>query len=241
MNRQIIAVLQARVSSTRLPGKVLKLINGSPMIYWQINRMKKSTKIDRIVVATSDDSTDNELAWFLDTIDQEYIRGPLVDVLARFIKAEAKFQPEALIRLTGDCPFVMPDLIDEMVHKFQESHLDYISNIIELTYPDGLDIEIIKSGVLSRLNGLDLSASEREHVTLGILNRKNLFSTLNISNTYDMSHYRWTVDTMDDFRFIETTFGYFKGRETEFNFSDLKEYFGNYPQLNRIKHRNIIK
>ena len=237
MKKEILVVLQARMSSTRLPGKVMRLINGNPMIFWQINRIKKSVRVNRIVVAISTDATDNVLAEYLDSIHQEYIRGPLDNVLARFILVETLYKPSVMIRLTGDCPFVMPDLIDQMYDSFESSQVDYLSNIIELTYPDGIDIEILKSGVLTLVNEMNLTDSEREHVTLGLLNRRNNFCIHSFTNAIDLSHYRWTVDTYKDFNFVSEIFKQFQGKETEFRLKDLINYFEIYPQLNQIEYR----
>jgi len=237
MNKYTIAILQARLSSKRLPGKVLRRINSQPIIYWQIKRILRSRRIDKLIVAISEDSSDDLLANYLESIDQEYLRGPLNDVLARFIKVEQKFNPDIILRLTGDCPFVMPDLIDLMLEIFHANSFDYFSNIVNLTFPDGLDIEIIRSGVLERLNRFNLTSDEREHVTLGILNRKNLFDVKNYSNSEDLSSFRWTVDTSQDFEFIQKVFHDFKDKEIEFNYSDLILYFNNYPELNQIAIR----
>jgi spore coat polysaccharide biosynthesis protein SpsF len=237
MKKEVIAVLQARMSSSRLPGKVMLLINNNPMIFWQIRRIKKSLRVNRVVVAISSDTTDNVLAEYLDSIHQEYIRGPLDNVLARFTIVETIYKPDVIIRLTGDCPFVMPDLIDEMLGLFDRVQVDYLSNILELTFPNGLDIEIIKCGVLTRLNSMNLSDSEREHVTLGLLNRRSDYSVHNFTNAVDLSHYRWTVDTEKDFYFVSNIFKYFYNEETEFRLKDLTKYLEKFPQLNQIEYR----
>jgi spore coat polysaccharide biosynthesis protein SpsF (cytidylyltransferase family) len=215
--RNNLAVLQARMSSNRLPGKVLMEVNGKPMIYWQIQRILQSKEISKLVVATSDCPTD--------------------DVLARFIKVENIYNPDSIIRLTGDCPLVMPELIDSMIKKFYKVKVEYLSNIIELTYPDGLDIEIIKAGTLSKLTAMNLLNNEREHVTLGIINRLDQFSSFNVANLSDLSSYRWTVDTEDDLVFVRGVFKAFTSRETEFNFEELVHYFKVHPHLNRLKVR----
>ncbi len=232
-----LAVLQARMSSNRLPGKVLMEVNGKPMIYWQIQRILKSKEVSKLVVATSDYPTDDLLVRYLESINCDFVRGSLEDVLARFIKVENIYNPDSIIRLTGDCPLVMPELIDSMLKKFYEVNVQYLSNIIELTYPDGLDIEIIKTGTLSKLSAMNPLSYEREHVTLGIINRMDQFSSFNFANLSDLSSYRWTVDTDEDFAFIKQVFKAFSSRETEFDFEDLMNYFKAYPHLNRLKHR----
>jgi len=235
--RNNLAVLQARMSSNRLPGKVLMEVNGKPMIYWQIQRILQSKEISKLVIATSDCPTDDVLVKYLESINCDIVRGSLDDVLARFIKVENIYNPDSIIRLTGDCPLVMPELIDFMIKKFYKVKVEYLSNIIELTYPDGLDIEIIKAGTLSKLTAMNLLNNEREHVTLGIINRLDRFSTFNVANLNDLSRYRWTVDTEGDLVFVRGIFKVFTSRETEFNFEDLMDYFKAHPHLNRLKHR----
>ena len=128
--RNNLAVLQARMSSNRLPGKVLMEVNGKPMIYWQIQRILQSKEISKIVVATSDYPADDVLVKYLESINCSFVRGSLEDVLARFIKVENIYSPDSIIRLTGDCPLVMPELIDSMLKKFYEVNVQYLSNII---------------------------------------------------------------------------------------------------------------
>ena len=232
-----LAILQARMSSKRLPGKVLKEINGKPMIYWQIERILKSREISKLVVATSEHTTDDVLSDYLESINCDFVRGSLDDVLDRFIKVENIYYPDSIIRLTGDCPLVMPKLIDFLLKKFYEVNVEYLSNTIELTYPDGLDIEIIRAGTFSKLMTMNLTSAEQEHVTLGIIHRIDNFSTYNVSNEIDLSSYRWTVDNEEDLAFVKGIFNEFKGKETEFNFEDLMDYFKEYPNLNRFKKR----
>lgn len=235
--RNNLAVLQARMSSTRLPGKVLMEVNEKPMIYWQIQRILKSKEISKLVVATSDCSTDDVLAEYLKSINCDFVRGSLDDVLARFIKVENIYNPDSIIRLTADCPLVMPELIDSMLKKFYEVSVEYLSNIIELTFPDGLDVEIIRAGTFSKLVNMDLTSAEREHVTLGIINRKDKFDIFSIVNKSNLSSNRWTVDTEEDLSFIKNIFRAFKGKEAEINFEDLNDYFKEFPHLNRLKKR----
>ena len=177
------------------------------------------------------------LANYLDEIKQEYIRGSLGNVLDRFAKVEKIYKPEAIVRLTGDCPLVMPDLIDSLVDMFYKKQVDYLSNTINLTFPDGLDIEVIKPGVLEKLTEHNLSNSEKEHVTLGIMNRGNLFSMSNYSNDKNLSHYRWTVDTIQDFQFVTKVFEHFKLNEDNFTFEELKKFIDDNPAINRISNR----
>jgi spore coat polysaccharide biosynthesis protein SpsF len=194
------------MSSTRLPGKVMTQINGRPMIYWEISRISKAKLVNKIVVAISDQSSDDILADYLDSIHQEYIRGSLDNVLTRYVKAEEIYNPSAIIRLTADCPLVMPELIDQYLEIFHKEDFEYLANTIELSYPDGLDIEIIAPGIFKKLLEFSLSKEEKEHVTLGIYSRKDKFRTYNVSNKTNISQFRWTVDTSDDLAFIKSIY-----------------------------------
>jgi spore coat polysaccharide biosynthesis protein SpsF len=232
-----LVVLQARMSSTRLPGKVMSQINGHPMIYWEIGRISKAKHVNKTVVAISDQGSDDILANYLESIQQEYIRGSLDNVLGRYVKADENYNPSAIIRLTADCPLVMPELIDQYLEIFHKSDFDYLSNTLELSYPDGLDIEIIKPGIFKKLLELNLSEEEKEHVTLGIYSRKDKFRTHNVSNKTNISDFRWTVDTLDDLVFVKSVYAHFESKEMNFTFEDVLKYVKENPNLNRIMSR----
>ena len=226
-----IAILQARMSSSRLPGKVLREINGKPMIYWQLQRIYRAKNVDKVIVATSTDPTDDPLVDFLISEKALYVRGPLDNVKERFDNVIAQFPTETFIRLTGDCPLVMPRLIDELVDAFNHANVDYLSNTIKPTYPDGLDIEVVKSEAFRRLNNSTLSKAEMEHVTYGLYSRKGLFTTQNFANSQDLSNLRWTVDYQEDLDFVRIIFSHFKGREDSFDFKDLLDYLQNNDEI----------
>jgi len=225
------------MSSTRLPGKVMSQINGHPMIYWEISRISKAKLVNKTVVAISDQSSDDILANYLESIHQEYIRGSLDNVLSRYVKAEENYNPSAIIRLTADCPLVMPELIDQYLEIFYKSNFDYLSNTLELSYPDGLDIEIIRPGIFKELLEFNLSEEEKEHVTLGVYSRKDKFRTHNVSNQTNISDFRWTVDTSEDLAFVKLIYAHFESKEMNFTFEDVLKYVKENPNLNRIVSR----
>jgi spore coat polysaccharide biosynthesis protein SpsF len=177
------------------------------------------------------------LANYLESIHQEYIRGSLDNVLGRYVKADENYNPSAIVRLTADCPLVMPELIDQYLEIFHKSDFDYLSNTLELSYPDGLDIEIIKPGIFKKLLELNLSEEEKEHVTLGIYSRKDKFRTHNVSNKTNISDFRWTVDTLDDLVFVKSVYAHFESKEMNFTFEDVLKYVKENPNLNRIMSR----
>ena len=219
------------MSSNRLPGKVLKPINGRPMIYRQINRVLKSTLVEDLIVATSASSSDDELVEFLESENIKVFRGSLDNVLSRFLEITKEVNPTNIIRLTADCPLVMPKLIDEMVVQFEEKLPDYLSNSLVPSFPDGLDIEIISSKAISRLEYLDLSKMELEHVTLGVYNRPEMFRVLNFSTPINRSNMRWTVDYPEDLDFVRSVYSHFKGRESVFEYEEVLEFLCSNPEV----------
>jgi spore coat polysaccharide biosynthesis protein SpsF len=219
------------MSSRRLPGKVLCEINGKPMIYWQLQRIYRAKNVDKVIVATSTDTTDDPLVDFLISEEVLYVRGSLDNVKERFDNVITQFPTESFIRLTGDCPLVMPNLIDDLVDAFHEANVDYLSNTIKPTFPDGLDIEVVKTEAFRKLDNASLSKAEIEHVTYGLYSRTGQFTTQNFVNSQDLSNLRWTVDYQEDLEFVRKVFSYFTGREDSFNLIELLDYLGNNREL----------
>jgi len=238
MSNQTLVVLQARMSSSRLPGKVMMEVNGRPMIYWQVQRILKAKNVNSLVVATSTDSTDDVLADFLEENSINVYRGSLDNVLSRFIEVAEKYPHDALMRLTGDCPLTMPELIDKMLDKFFDQDVDYLSNTLEPTFPDGLDIEIIKNGVLKKLSTFKLEPKEIEHVTYGIYTRPKVYKLFNYLNDSNKSLDRWTVDYQEDLDFVRLIFNEYRGREAEFTLQEVSEFLGANPRLQDLNRRN---
>jgi spore coat polysaccharide biosynthesis protein SpsF len=231
MSNNYLVILQARMSSTRLPGKVLAEINEIPMIYWQVKRIEKSKLIGGICVAISEDPIDDVLFNFLVSHNIEVVRGSLDNVTNRFMKVINSHSQENLIRITGDCPLVMPNLIDEMIEKFNEQNIDYMSNSIMPTFPDGLDVEIFTKKAFTKLLEFQLSPQEIEHVTLGFYQRRGEFRISNFMDNLDRSNFRWTVDYPEDLAFVRNVYSHFKGRETSFEYEDVLEFLSANPQI----------
>ena len=234
--------VQARVDSSRLPNKVLLPINGRPMIDVQIARIKKSKRIDDLIVVIPDTKSNDVLFNHLETMGVKVFRGSTNDVLQRFISASNAHKSESIIRITADCPLIMPNLLDQMILYFNQQKVDYLSNTLEETFPDGLDIEIFKANILNRLSQFDLNSEEKEHVTLGIYRRPNIFKVSNFSNTLNLGKLRWTVDYLEDLEFIRRVFLHFEGREEDFDMNEVLDFIKQNPaQDNKISSsfRNI--
>jgi spore coat polysaccharide biosynthesis protein SpsF len=226
-----LVVLQARMSSSRLRGKVMMEVNGEPMIYWQIQRVLKSEFVHDLIVATSVDASDDALVDFLISKDIRVFRGSLNNVFERFFQIAEGSPISNIIRLTADCPLVMPKLIDEMIGYFEELKPDYLSNSLVPTFPDGLDIEIFPSKTLRELGQMALSEEELEHVTLGIYRHTEMFRIMNYSSHSDLSSLRWTVDYLEDLIFVRAVYAHFAGRETDFNLDDVLGFCESHPEI----------
>lgn len=210
------------MSSSRLPGKVMAQINGKPMIYWQIQRINQCPDVDKLIIATSEDVSDDNLFDFVFSMGVEVRRGSLEDVHSRFLKIvmeENEF--ENVVRLTGDCPLTMPKLLGNMISEFKSLQLDYYSNINPPTYPDGLDIEIFSRAAFLKMSRLVLMPEEKEHVTLRFRREPGTFRQGNKVNSLDESNRRWTVDFEEDLAFVRRIFTLFKSRENQFGYSDV--------------------
>ncbi len=204
-----LAILQARMSSTRLPGKVLEPVLGVPMIGRQLERLARSARLDRVVVATSEDASDDPLAAYLERAGHAVFRGSLADVLGRFAGAMATV-PEAdtIVRLTADCPLADWTVIDATIDRHHESGADYTSNTPAVrTYPHGLDNEVMRREVLERAWREGVDPYEREHVTPFIYRRPEEFRIASLSREPSLAHLRWTVDYPEDLDFVRDVYG----------------------------------
>lgn len=234
VDNRALGILQARMSSTRLPGKVLKKINGLPMLQIQLERIKRASSINQLIVATSLNVDDQPIYDFCKQTQTDVFRGSLENVFDRFSKIIEEHDGNYVIRLTGDCPLFMPDLCDEMFTQFLSKDFDYYSNTLKPTYPDGLDIEIFKKSAFEELKRNYLTAQELEHVTLGFYSRQNQFKCGNHENTYDLSNLRWTVDTQEDFEFISWVYAKFRGSEAQIEMSDILRLLESEPEMSNI-------
>ena len=171
----ILGILQARASSRRLPGKVLKPILGRPMLERQIERLRRARRLDGLVVATSTDAGDDAIDALCRSLGVECFRGSLEDVLDRFYRAVLRHAPQSAVRLTADCPLADPAVIDRLVELHAAGGYDYTSNTLVRTYPDGLDAEVVALPCLEAAWREAALPSEREHVTPFIYNRPQRF------------------------------------------------------------------
>lgn len=229
----ILGILQARSSSTRLPGKVLMDLHGEPMIIRQIQRLSRSVMLDNLVVATSTDPSDDTLVEVLKTAGILVRRGPLDDVLERFGLVVDEFQPTTIIRLTADCPLADVDVIDEVIRQHRQSGADYTSNSLEPTFPDGLDVECIRREAFEELRAGDLTAAEREHVTLGLYTHPEHFSLKSVTQKRNLGRLRWTVDVPEDLDFVRLLYGHLFDENHSFGQKEILEFLEVNPEISR--------
>jgi spore coat polysaccharide biosynthesis protein SpsF (cytidylyltransferase family) len=197
MTRKV-AIIQARISSSRLPGKVLMPLLGIPSIVFMVERVRQSTLLDDVVVATSVETSDDPLAAVLADAGVGCFRGSLHDVLDRFVGAARAARADHVVRLTGDCPLIDFDLIDKALALLESESVDYVSNVDPPTYPDGLDVEAFRFSALEQAHAEATAASDREHVTPFMRNQRDRFSAKCWHGIADLSALRWTVDHQDD-------------------------------------------
>lgn len=226
-----LAILQARSSSTRLPGKVLAPILGTPMILRQIERIRRSALLDDLVLATSTDSSDDELASVVAGQGITVRRGPLDDVFSRFALVVDEFRPKAIVRLTGDNPLADPAVIDAVLEGHLAAGADYTSNSRVRSYPYGLDVECVADGAFARLRELDLDAAEREHVTMALYGRPGLFATHAVVQEQDVSTLRWSVDYPEDFAFVTAVYEHLYPHNPVFGQQDVLDLIDAHPEL----------
>jgi spore coat polysaccharide biosynthesis protein SpsF (cytidylyltransferase family) len=231
----IVAIVQARVGSTRLPGKVLKEVAGKPMLWHLINRLKRAKNLDRIVVATSQKKEDKKIIELAEELKVESFAGSEEDVLDRYYKAATKFGADTIVRITADCPLLDSQLIDEMIEYFEkEKDIDYLSNVHPPTYPDGLDVEIFTYKALEKAWKSAKLRADREHVTPYITNNRDIFKIKNFRNKIDLSHMRWTVDEPEDYEFVKEVYRHLYKEGEFFDTHDILDLLNRHPNLLKI-------
>lgn len=205
---KILAITQARVGSTRLPEKVLRTIDGKTLLEIHLQRILRSKLISKLKVATTIEPDANKIIAIANKLGVESFQGSIDDVLERFYLTALPENPDYVVRLTSDCPLIDPSEIDKIIQECLTGDYDYVSNTLEPTFPDGMDVEIFKFSALKTAYQEATSKSDREHVTSYIWRNSsvkggNIFESLNIKGEEDCSEYRLTVDTPDDFNLIE--------------------------------------
>lgn len=252
MKPRVVAIIQGRMSSSRLPGKILADIAGQPMLQRVFMRTSRSASVSRTLFATTTDSTDDPVAEYCDFSGIPFTRGSLYDVLDRYYQTAKQTKADYIVRITADCPVIDPALIDDVVNTLLEDEYDFVCNRLpplwSRTYPIGLDVEACTFKVLAKAwkeakepqhrehampyfyEGVELSAISRQRSD-GISSRGFRIALLN--HTTDFGDYRWTVDTPEDLEFIRQVYNHFKGRD-DFSWKEVLDLVHDEPDLIKI-------
>jgi spore coat polysaccharide biosynthesis protein SpsF len=232
--RKVVIVIQARMQSTRLPGKVLKKVLDKPLLFYLIERLRSVANADRIVVATTQSKADDAIASYCKRNDIIFYRGDEKDVLGRYCEAAKKNHADIVVRITADCPLIDPAVVDKVIKFFLDHNFDYVGNTLSLTFPRGMDTEVFS---MKTLEEADLAAkleSEREHVTLYIYRHPERFKLANVSYVQDKSDYRLTVDTKEDFDLIKKIIEKLYTQNPDFTLEDILNLLEKNPKLSNI-------
>jgi len=206
-------IIQARMSSSRLPGKVMKKVDDeNPLLFYVINQLKFSQLIEKIVVATTTKKVDDKICDFVMKQNLDCFRGSELDVLDRFYKCAKQFSFSTIIRIPADKPLIDPTIVDEILKFFQTNSYDYVTNFLVSTFPSGTEVEVFSFKALEKAWKNAKLPSEREHVTPYMYNKKTKLKIWNIENEKNLSHFRWAVDKMEDLKLVRILISRIKNR-----------------------------
>jgi len=233
---RVVAAIQARMASTRLPGKVLRPIGGRPVIERIAERLARCHEIDAIVVATSVEARDDAVADLAARLGLQCVRGSEADLVQRLGCVVADTEADALVRITADCPLVDPGVVDRIVAVWRHSGgaLEYVSNVFPPTYPDGLDVEVLSSPALARLDRDVLTPRFRESLTTYIWDNAGDFHIENVEGSQNLRGLRWTLDYPEDLAFIEAVYAELDADAAAFAMADVLSLLARRPELREI-------
>ena len=231
-----VIIVQARMTSTRLPGKVLMKVMGKPLLEYQIERLRRVNLADEIVVATTTTATDRPIVDLCKQLKVSCFRGSENDVLARYCEASSLHLADVVVRVTSDCPVIDPAVVTEVIRYYHDHQdcCDYVSNALQDTYPLGMGVEVFSSKVLHEAFLEATSAPEREHVTPFIYCHPERYRIENMAFSENMSHHRWTVDTSEDFDLVRRIIEALYPANKAFTLDDIVELLDSHPDLAKI-------
>jgi len=234
----IVAIIQARMGSSRLPGKTMADVAGSPLLLRVVERVGRAGRVDKVVVATTDQASDDPIVHFCQREGIPYFRGSEADVLDRFYKTARTNGAETVVRITADCPLIDPAVIDEVIARFQVGDCDYVSNALRYTYPDGLDTEVFSFAALEQAWREAKKPSEREHVTPYLRTAKFRTANVESESPVPLGKHRWTVDYPDDLEFVRRIYEAFRENK-HFGYQDIFQLLRERPELATIQAETI--
>lgn len=236
----IIAIIQARTISTRLPEKVLKKIEGKTILEHVINRVKAVKKLDDVIVATTVKKEDLEIVKLCVSLGISVFCGSEDDVLDRYYQTARLFKAEHIVRITSDCPLIDPKVIVKVIKLYFQKKADYASNTIVETFPDGLDTEVFSLKTLKIAWESAKLPSEREHVTPYIRKNPNIFKLVNLKCNIDLNDKRWTIDEPEDFKFVKIVYKNLYLEDPLFGMEKIFKFLKKHPEIEEI-NKNIIR
>ncbi|KHF39884.1 cytidylyltransferase domain-containing protein [Halalkalibacter okhensis] len=231
---KIVAIIQARMGSTRLPGKILKKVMGKTLLEYQLERVRRAKQIDEIIIATTEKKEDDVIVQICNQNSIRCFRGSEENVLERYYKAGLKYHADLIVRLTSDCPLIDPFIIDRVITTYLQHNYDYVSNTIERTYPRGIDVEVFSMSILQEVYNEASTLAQREHVTPFIYQNPIRFKLGNVRYGTNESRQRWTVDTNEDFELISKIITLLYPTNKNFTIEDILKLIKNNPDLEKV-------
>ena len=235
-----VAIIQARISSTRLPGKVLKKIEGKTVLEHVATRVKVAKNLDDVIVATTMRKEDLKIVKLCSNLGISVFCGSEDDVLDRYYQTARLFKANHIIRITADCPLIDPMVIAKVIELYFKKNADYATNGMPETFPDGLDTEVFSFKTLKRAWENAKLSSEREHVTPYIRKNPNIFKIVNLKCNVDLKDKRWTIDEPEDLKFIKIIYKNLYLRDSLFGMNKILDFLKKHPEIEEI-NRNIIR
>jgi spore coat polysaccharide biosynthesis protein SpsF len=236
---RVVAIIQARMGSTRLPGKVLLDLEGETVLARVVNRLRRTRLVDELLVATTDQAGDDAIVKECRELSIPVSRGDQDDVLDRYFRAAQLAKAEVVVRITSDCPLIDPEITEKTIAAFLATAPDYASNALVRTYPRGLDTEVISAAALGRAWQQARKPYEREHVTPYIYERPTEFKLLSVTGEVDYSAHRWTVDTPQDLEFVRAIYERLKDKQM-FGWQDVLDLLDREPALLEL-NRSVMQ
>lgn len=231
-----VIISQARMTSTRLPGKILKEVLGKSLLEYQIERLRRVKLADELIIATTVNNTDQAIVELCEKLGVKYYRGSEEDVLSRYYEAAQQYRADVVVRVTSDCPLIDPAVVDYIIEYYlaNQNEYDYVSNTLLRTYPRGMDTEVFPFRVLEEAHNKADKPAEREHVTPFLYDPAHAYKVAQITYNEDQSWYRWTVDTVEDFTLISKMLELLYPQNKHFSLEDGLDLVNRYPELKEI-------